>query len=109
MVVSESLPVFFFVSCFWIFLWQTSFDYFIKNAVSIYIYRGDKNIIDVNGEFSFPHSVVSAESAAAAAEIACRCPELELAIPLRLGIQAAGYVALGNSAWWAAKTVGGNW
>ena len=61
----------------------------------------------VKYRFPFSHSVVSAESAAAAAEMACRCPELELAIPLRLGIQAAGYVALGNSAWWAARTVGG--
>ena len=61
----------------------------------------------VNDEIPFSHSVVSAEGAAAAAELACRCPELELAIPLRLGIQAAGYVALGNSAWWAARTIGG--
>ena len=54
---------------------------------------------------SFPHSVVSAVGAAAA-ELACRCPELELAIPLRLGMQAAGYVALGNSLWWAVRSVG---
>ena len=61
----------------------------------------------LNGESSFPHSVVSAESAAAAAaEMACRCPSLELAIPLRLGMQAAGYVALGNSLWWAVRSVG---
>ena len=35
--------------------------------------------------------------------MACRCPELELAIPLRLGLQATGYVALGNCVWWAAN------
>ena len=53
--------------------------------------------------FPFPHSVVTAEGAASAAEMACRCHVPELAIPLRLGIQAAGYVALGNSVWWAAN------
>ena len=64
-------------------------------------------IIGVNSDFSFPHSVVSAEgAAAAAAEMACQCPSLELAIPLRLGMQAAGYVALGNSLWWAVRSVG---
>ena len=51
--------------------------------------------------FPFPHSVVTAEGVAAAAEMACSCQEL--AIPLRLGFQVAGYVALGNGAWWAAN------
>ena len=51
--------------------------------------------------FSFPHSGVTAEGVAAAAKMTCSCQEL--AIPLRLGLQAAGYVALGNGAWWAAN------
>ena len=59
-------------------------------------------MICVNDDSLFPHSVVSVEGAAAA-ELVCQCPALELAIPLRLGIQAAGYVALGNSVWWAAN------
>ena len=79
---------------------------FVKNAVSKKNAKGKNNIF-VKYRFPFSHSVVSAEGAAAAAEMAYRCPELELAIPLRLGMQAAGYVALGNSAWWAARTIGG--
>ena len=62
-----------------------------------------RNVIGVSDEVPFSHSVVSAESAAAVAQMACRCPELELAIPLRLGLQATGYVALGNCVWWAAN------
>ena len=83
---------------------QISIDYFLKNAVSK---KGDpkEEMKMRNDVFPFSHSVVTAEGAAAAAEMACQCPNLELAIPLRLGMQAAGYVALGNSLWWAVRSV----
>ena len=84
---------------------QTCFDYLCENAVSK---RNDDNkktdlCICVSNTSLFPHSVVSVEGAAAATELVCQCPAVELAIPLRLGIQAAGYVALGNSVWWVAN------